>query len=326
MKNFLRTVLVQNRTEGSDRTFQEDLPVNPLSAVVVTMRGDINTVDTDEPLADFYGCIPSLGIMYRGQDIVRGSLRDLAVLNAMVTGITPFGNKPQDAAAETWALTVMICLGRAPYNSMECFPAVKRGDLRLEVVVDTLVNDVDLVELQIETIELLDAQPANYIKYTTGGITFASTGQENVRLPIGNPLLGVLLFGTTVPTAAVQTATWEQMRTKIDNVEQFYAKMNWDSAQGESQRRIKGSLDFLSQHAHRYNGAAAAFASTLGPIRPSATGLLEQYAYLDFDPMGDGEYMLETAGRADVVIQRDSGTADAGRYLPVELVAIAGAA
>jgi hypothetical protein len=325
MGNFLRTVLVQNRLEGADRTFQEDLPVNPLSAIVVTMRGDINTVDTDEPLSDFYGCIPSLGIMYRGQDIVRGSLQDLAVLNAMMTGLTPFGSKPQDAAGETWSLSVMICLGRAPYNSKECFPAVKRGDLRLEMQIDTVLNDVDLLDVQIETIELLDAQPESYVKYTTGGVTFSSAGQENVRLPIGNPLLGVLLFGSTVPTAALQTSTWEQFRTKIDNVEQFYAKMNWDSAQGESQRRIKGSLDFLSQHAHRYNGAAAGFASTLGPIRPSASGLLEQYAYLDFDPMGDGEYMLETAGRADVVIQRDSGVAGAGRFIPLELVGIAGA-
>jgi hypothetical protein len=315
---------VQNRVEAADRTFQEDLPVNPLAMILVTLRGDINTADTDEPLADFFATIISLGVMFRGQDIIRGSLIDLAVMNALLTGWVPFGQRVQDAGAETWSLTIPISLGRRPYDGNECFPAVKRGDLRLEVVLDTLVNDVDLVEIQIETVELLDANPKQFIKYTTGGVTFASTGQEVVRLPIGNPLLGCLLFGTTVPTAAVRTATWEQVRTKVDNVEMGYARTNWDTLQGVSAGRIKGTLDFLSQHGHRYNGAAAAFATTLHPIRPSASGVLEQYAFLDFDPLRDDSYMLETAGRADVVIQRDAGTADAGRFIPVELVAVSG--
>lgn len=323
MLNFLRTVLVQNRAEAADRTFQEDLPVNPLSMILVTLRGDINTADTDEPLADFYNTVTSLGVMFRGQDIVRGSLKDLAVLNAALTGWTPFGQKPQDAATETWSLTVPICLGRRPFDPDECFPAVKRGDLRLEMTVDTVVNDVDLLELQIETVELLDADPKQFCKYTAGGTTFASTGQEVVRLPIGNPLLGVLLFATTVPTAAATTSTWEQLRTKVDNVESGYARTNWDTLQGEIVRRIVSPTDFLAQHSHRYNGAAAAFASALHPIRPSASGMLEQYAYLDFDPLKDGSYALETAGRADVVIQRDSGTADAGRFIPIELVSVA---
>jgi hypothetical protein len=294
--------------------------------ILVTLRGDINTADTDEPLVDFFNTIISLGVMFRGQDIIRGSLRDLAVLNAMVTGIPPFGEKPQAVVANTWSLTVPICLGRRPYDPKECFPAVKRGDLRLEVNVDTLVNDVDLLDLQIETVELLDADPKQFLKYTTGGLTFVSTGQETARLPIGNPLLGVLLFGTTVPTSTLQTATWEQLRIKVDNVESYYARTNWDTMVGESIRRIHGPVDFLAQHSHRYNGAAAAFATALHPIRPSTSGMLEQYAYLDFDPLMDDSYMLETAGRADVVIQRDSGTADAGRFLPVELVSVAGSA
>jgi len=326
MGNFLRTVLVQNRSEIADRTFQEDLPVNPLSLILVTLRGDIDTVSIDEPLADFYSIVPSLGVMFRGQDIVRGSLQDLAVLNAMVTGQTPWGSKVQDAAAETWSLTVPIAFGRRAFDEKECFPAVKRGDLRLEMTLDASVNDLDLLSLQIETVELLDADPERFLKYTTGGITFASTGQENVRLPIGNPLLGVLLFGTTIPTGAVNTATWEQIRTKLDNVEMGYARTNWETLMGESNRRMRGNDHWLSQHAHRVDSTTAtdAFVTSLSPIRSGTQGVLERYAYLDFDPNKDSSYMLETAGRADVVIQRDAGTADAGRFIPVELQSVAG--
>lgn len=321
--HFLRTVLVQNRAQAADTTFQEDLPVNPLSQILVTMRGVITTADTAEPLTDFFDSITSLGVMFRGQDVIRGSLRDLAMLNAAVTGQAPWGQKIQDAGAEVWSLTVPINLGRRPYSPDECFPAVRRGDLRLEVTIDTVVNDVDLVEVQIETVELLDANPSKFLKYTSNAITFATTGQEIVRLPIGNPLLGVLLFSTTVPTAAARTATWEQLRIKVDNVESYFARANWDTLQGDLMRRVKSDMLFLSQHVHRFNGAAVAFADTLGPTRVGASGMGERYAYLDLDPLGDGRYMLETAGRADVTIQKDVGVADAGRFIPVELVSVA---
>lgn len=326
MANFLRSVLIQNRAEAADRTFQQDLPVNPLTQILFTIRGVMTAADTNNPLSDIYATIPSLAVRYRGQDIIRGSLLDLAVLNACVSGCPPFGYLPQDAAGESWSLTVRINLGRKAYDVNECFPAVRRGDLVLEATVDTVVNNVDLVDLQVETVELLDETPKQYLKYTTSQNTFVSTGVETVRLPIGNPLLGCLLFGTTTPTAALQTATWEQFRTKVDNVEALYAAANWATAHGELTRRIMGDLMHLRDHGHRFNGAAAAFANTLEPIRVGAQEGLEQYAYLDFDPMNDSSFMLETAGRADVTIQRDAGTADLGRFIPIELVSIGGQA
>jgi len=321
---FLRTVLVQNRAEAADRTFFEDLPVNPLTVILLTLRGVITAADTANPLADVYGTIPALAVTYRGQDVVRGSLQDLAVLNALVSGWSPFGFGMQDGAAEVWSLTVPICFGRRAFDPAECFPAVRRGDLRLEVQVDTVVNNVDLVTVQIETVELLDETPKRFLKYTTNQRTFAGTGEESVRLPIGNPLIGVLLFGTTIPVAAATTATWEQIRTKVDNVETMYARANWDTMHGGLLRRLRGDTSRLQDHFHRYNGAAAAFANTLE--RAELVGPLANYGYLDFDPLGGGEFQLETAGRADVTIQRDVGVADVGRFIPVEVVTVGGAA
>lgn len=320
MPNFLRTVMVQNRVEAADRTFQEDLPVNPLSLVLVTLRGDLVAADINTPLADMYGTVPEIGIMFRGQDIIRGSLADIAMVNAVAFGLIPWGYRQQDAIDEIWSLTVPICLGRRAYDSDECFPAVRRGELRLEATIDVTLNNANLEELQIETVELLDATPKSFVKYTPGTRTFTTTGQERVRLPIGNPLMGVLLFGTTVPNLAVRTATWEQLRTKIDNVEYGYARTNWDSLHGEMGRRLKGFPDFISQHIHRFNGAAAGFAATLANGRDS--GIIENYGYLDFDPGMDGSSVLETSGRADVEIQRDVGTADLGRFTPIEIVSV----
>lgn len=323
MPNFLRTVLVQNRAEAADRTFQEDLPVNPLSVVIITLRGAIVAADVVTPLADMLNTMPDVGIQFRGQDIVRGSLADLAILNSVAHGWSPWGQKIQDAVSETWSVSVPLLLGRKPYNPLECFPAVRRGELRLQATIDVVLNNARLDQLQIETVELLDGAPTHFVKYTTNTRTFATVGQDVVRLPIGNPLTGVLLFGTTIPTGLVRTATWEQFRLKLDNVEYGYAATNWDSLSGESGRRLRGFPDFVAQHIHRYNGAAAAFANTLTNQRD--TGILDSYAYLDFDPLMDYTGQIETTGRADVVIQRDAGTADLGRFIPIELVTVAGA-
>lgn len=323
MANFLRSVLVQNRAEAADRVFTEDLPVNPLTQILVTLRGVVTESDTVAPLADILALMPAVGVSFRGQDLVRGSLADLAMVNAIVCGSRPWGTLPQVSDAGTFAVTVPITFGRRPYLVKECLPAVRRGDLVLECQVDTLVTNVDLVSVQIETVELLDETPEAYLKYTTAAHTFSGTGEEDVRLPIGNPLVGVLLAGTTVPTTTATTATWERLRLRVDNVEALYARANWDSLHGELGRQVGGDLSFLMDHVHRANGAAAAFADTTAALRGAA--LSELYAYLDFDPLGDGMYLLETAGRADVVIHRDAGTADLGRFLPIELVPVRGA-
>lgn len=322
-KSFLRTVLVQNRSESADRVFQEDLPVNPLSAILVTLRMQNAAATPASAIADYYAMMTDVGVTFRGQDVIRGSLLDLAVLNAIVTGWTPWGYLQFSADDAFMSLTVPICFGRRPFDGKECFPSTRRGDLVFEATVDAATTEFDTLSVQIETIELLEQQPERFLKYTTVANTFSTTGQEAIRLPIGNPLLGALLFGTTVPAAAARTATWEQLRLKIDNVEAGYARTNWETLHGEIMRRIKGDALFLHGHNHGVNAAGAGEEDTDLVIRQA--GALNSYGYLDYDPWMDGEFAIDTAGRADVVIQRDSGTADAGRCLPVELVRVQGA-
>lgn len=320
MASFLRTVLVQNRAEGVDRTFQEDLPVNPLTQILITIRAINVTIDVARPIIDLLNMVSDLAVIFRGQDIIRGPLRDLAVLNARVCESPPFGMLRQDLDNEVISITVPICFSRRPFWTNEAFPAVRRGDLRLEMTVDAVVNNFDNLVLQIETVELLDINPERHLKYVRNTVEFATTGEERVPLPIGNPLLGVLLSGDTSPIAAARTSTWEQIRTKIDNVEFGYARVNWDSLVGEMLRGMRRPIPRLEDHGHRVIVDTTVDVTSLAQV--AITQYLEEYGYLDFDPLMDGSYMIATQGRNDIEIQRDVGTADTGFFYPVELLPV----
>src|SRR5262245_62260628 len=63
-----------------------DLPVNPLSAVLLTL--EVTNVapaalDTYQAIDDVIDQITSLIIKHKGENIIQGSLRDLMVLNAV---------------------------------------------------------------------------------------------------------------------------------------------------------------------------------------------------------------------------------------------------
>jgi len=49
-------------------------------------------------------------------------------------------------------------------------------------------------------------------------------------------------------------------------------------------------------------------------------GFFDQYALLDFDPLNDGSYLLDTAGRARVHLRINADVADAIRIIPTELI------
>lgn len=320
MASFLRTVLVQNRAEAADRVFQEDLPVNPLSMILVTIRALNATIDLTRPIRTLLNMVTDLAVIFRGQDIIRGPLRDLAVLNARVCGAPPFGMLRQFDNDQVWSVTVPICFSRTPFWTNEAFPAVRRGDLRLEMNIDVAVTNLDGLILQIETVELLDVNPERHLKYVRNTVEFATTGEERVPLPIGNPLLGVLLTGDTSPITTARTSTWEQIRTKIDNVEFGYARVNWDSLVGELLRGMRRPILRLEDHGHRVIVNDTVDVTSLEQV--AITQFLEEYGYLDFDPLLDGAYMIATQGRNDIEIQRDVGTADTGFFYPIELLSV----
>lgn len=327
MPQILRTVLIPDEAQAADGAPSFDLPVNPLTCVLITVKALNNVLLDYRYITALLSMITDVRITYRGASIIQGSLTDLAVLMTKLTGWSPWQGNAVEVDNDVRFLTVPICFGRKAYDANECFPATRRGDLVMTLQTDVSLTGADGLILQAETIELLEAQPTQFIKVTTTSKISNAVSEHDIELPIGNDLLGVLLRDASPPLAAAFTAQFGAVALEVDNVETVYAQANWESLHGELLRDAPGLLS-LQPHIHSVNAAGVARENTLEQqMGDAASILLDSYAYLDLDPMHDGTYALKTAGAARVNLRVDTqvASATAMRVLPVELVPIAGA-
>ena len=324
MAQFLRTVLQQDVSLAAS-TVQNpvDLPVNPLSHILLTVKALNNTatITNHRFLVSLMAFISNVEVLFKGQAIMSGSLQDLAVLNALLTGVTPWQSNAVETDNSVRMATFMLSFSRRPYWMMEAFPPVRRGELQLRLTSGAAPTGLDTLVLQTETVELLDATPERFLKYTTQTKTPNATGNHDVDLPVGNPILGVQLFGTTVPTVASFNASIGQVRSLVDNVEVGFAETNWETLHGELGRRLKGMMEYQG-HIHSVNAAGAGREDT--EQQEVEQEVSENYAYLDFDPLNDMSFALMTANRARVHLRINADVADAIRVIPVEMVSVRG--
>lgn len=323
---FLRSRLIQNETltaAGSMRT--DDLPVNPLTAILVTLRGQNDAINVAATWANIMAVISRLEILYKGQAIVSGSLADLAAVYYHLTGKFPFlGRQSAEADEANFWVTVPILFGPRVFDRDWCFPAVRRGELQMQITPGSAFTNQNDLTLQVETIELLDAQPKRFLKYTTISKTPTATGDHDVDLPLGNPIRGVQLFGTTVPVDGATTTSIDQLRLLVDNVEHGYAFTNWQTLCGESALWRNQPWVGAELVARLTGGAPAANDDTRALEAP--TSFLRNYAYLEYAPNGLDDYRLMTEGKGRVHLRINAGDTQPIRAMPVEEIAIQGAA
>lgn len=325
MPRFLRSRIVQDEAiaaAGATRT--DDMPVNPLSLILYTLKAQVLAANTTASLANLLAIMSRIELIYKGQSIISARPEDLYAMAYYLLGNAPLQGRKSDAAANArvW-VTLPIMLGRHYLDGKECFPAVRRGELQLQSTPATSFTNLTLPTLQIETMELLEAAPEKFLKYTTITKTPSATGDHDVDLPIGNPVLGVLLFGTTVPVDGSENASFNQLRLLVDNVEYGYALTNWESMKGHES--LIAPADWQASEGSVRTGAAAPAANELLEAYQWASSFLRNYAFLPFGERGMDDYALMTEGRSRVHFRINADVADAIRVLPVELIAVAGA-
>lgn len=327
-KRFLRSIVsdFQTLTASADIT-PIDLPVNPLSRLILTLAFTKNVAaqatNLGQLMMPILQSITDLSIRHRGENIIQGSLMDIAVMNAMLTGQPPAVGEIAQADNEIQFVSIPINFSRVPFWHEEAFPATQRGNLRFFMTAGAISALYDAFSWSLEAVELIEDNPTRFLKYTTLTRAIAASGRQKIPLPIGNDILGALLFDPSDETDATNSYAFGKVKLLKDNVEQYFAESNWESLRDTMTRRLP---NWTQAWGHIHAQAAADTATGEEQITVADRPPL-QYGYLDFDPLKDASYALETAGAASLDLDMNSDVSSGTvRVLPVELVNVPGAA
>lgn len=318
---YLQSIVSPNSDLAASATITPiDLPVNPLSFLLLNL--EVTNVapaalDTYQAIDDVIDQITSIIVKHKGESIIQGSLRDLMVLNAAKFGAFPGWHSMSQVDDDVRTFSFPLCFGRRMYDPKEAFPATTRGNLTFELTAGADGAGYDDINMSLEAVELIEADPETYCKYTTQART-SVVGQFDQSLPIGNPILAILGFDTTMAAQGTGGSSWGTIKLLKDNVEQYFPQSDAQVLAAMLAGKLYRGGSWIG-HTHQFNGAAAGLDETDEADYRDAVGCLG-YFLLDFDPLGDGSYQLETEGAADLKIRGNGDAAAAVRLLPVELV------
>jgi len=292
-----RTIIVNDEAQAAGAAPIYDLPINPLSHLIFNFKFLNKAAEVG--LAEVLAKISKINIARGGQTSLDINLADLWAKNCQMFGHEPiFTNKVATDNA-TRILTLVLPFGRKLFDPKECMPASPYGDFKLTITTTATETTMDGVIFLIEAVELIGASPTQFLKMTTLAKTPAATGEMNVPIPIGNQLVDLLLWATTVPTATAWTATMDWVKLLRDNVEDSIAKASWEGLHGDLLQKI----GYLGDHGAAYGA-----------------DLLSLYGLLDFDPVGDSGLLIPTAGAADIDLRVNAGDTNPFRVIVSELV------
>jgi hypothetical protein len=324
MARYLHTV-VQPNTDlvASVSVTPFDLPVNPLSFLLLRFQVTNtapSTMDRTSLVDDVMTQITGIRVLHKGEQIISGSLRDLAALNAVYQRAFPGWSHASAIDDAIRSVVFPICLGKRMYDPESCFMATSRGNLRFEMDAGADGGAYDDINFSVEAVELIEAAPKNYLKYVRQA-RVSVLGQFDAPLPIGNPLLGILLYDTGLGESTDEVLSWGTVKLLKDNVEQYYPLSDFEVLAGMFASQAGDRFGLTAGHVHGFIAPGPAADVSDEAALAVARGM-QGYAYLDFDPLRDGSYRLETAGAADIKIRGQGDEATDVRYYPIEEVSI----
>mgnify|MGYP001598309843 CR=1 FL=1 len=130
---YLKSLLANREAVVADTVITYDLPVNPLSLIDIDIEAALSAAYTQVTMANLAAIFDRVEVLFKGSSVLSLSGADLLAYNAMVTGrFPPILNHAIGSASEQVA-RFRIPFGRYPYSGVECFPAVRRGELQLRL-------------------------------------------------------------------------------------------------------------------------------------------------------------------------------------------------
>ena len=301
-----------------------DLPVNPLSHVLLTVKGarlDMAVTDVPPPLG-LLSTFEKIEVLYKGSAVFSMSGVDAFACGLLVNNFETWGVNAGDVEDYEWAQTLLIAMTRMLYSASECFPRTSRGELILQITYAAANAEFDDLRLQIETVELPDASPAQFIKQTTLSATPTANVPFDLSLPIGNPISELVIWQHQIQAADTDVAGLDKLEILVDNKNRFYPESFVEVLQNMT-GRMRCPPGYWGAHTHKLMGGTFAQGDQTSAQKPEDHPIC-CYLHLPFDIFRNGEYALQTAGASDVTLRMDVAAFGAFRIIPVEVVQSSG--
>jgi hypothetical protein len=295
----IRSRIVERHTVATE-VIQENLPINPISHLVITMDG-YNVTD-EATLAEILAFINNVQVTRSGQTIVDVQSEDLYGVNAYLHRGLPTLTGKLATDNEQRTITLIVPFGRKPFDIKECYPATKRGELTLRVDTTVPATSFDNATISIDAVELVGASPERWLKtYRKALSAPGATGEHEFELSIGNQLVCCQFRLVTVPTTSSHAYGIDVVKLLIDNREYGIASADMMCLMGERSRRCGDPVATIA-------------AQGLSP--------LELIAWLDFDPVGNDEWLIDTSGKNSVKLNLNYGVNEACNLTTLELAKV----
>lgn len=323
MAKYIRSISTPQETVTVDTVDTKDLPVNPISFLLLHLKFLNAGARTKATLANILATLDQVTVKFRGTSVIALSGEDLFAYGTLLWRRFMQQVNVVDLDNAVRSFTLPIPFGLRPFDPDFAFPATARGNLVIDLDWAASFTNLDGLSFAIEVVELPEATPSRWLRATTLSLTPGATGDNDMALPIGNPLLMAILFGTTIPTGTTTTRTINAASLLADNQQIYVPRIEFESLHNAMGLRVPGINPFDDHH-HLENsgGAYAQYADTASAEQDDH--ILAQYGLIDFDPLDDGSYLLDTAGLADLKLRIDAGDTNAVRVIPVEVHGVAG--
>ena len=315
--DFFRSVIASDITEA-DGVKTYDLQIRPTSHLVIGVKVLNLTANTKATRAQILGALEKVEILRFGATEVALSGADLYALNCILLGHEPIQHNVTNLENSTRMIPLIVPFGRKLYDPNECFPETKAGESVLKLTIDIADTGYDGYISLIEQVELPGAKPKNYLRYMTKDYTPTATGAYEVDLPRGVPYVGILLWGTTVPTGTAWTTTIDKLRLLVNNTERYYGQCNWETLNAELINKCDPTTHY-DDHIHMGELGTEFTQNTDVDVAEQNDNALSNYIYLDFSPRGGDDFLLQTKDLTGLTLDITAGDTNATRIIPVEL-------
>jgi len=275
------------------------------------------------PFMSIPALLDRIEVLYKGSAVYSLSGIDAMASGILVNGFESWGVNAVDVENAEWAVTLLVPLTRILYSPIECFPASTRGELILQPTYSAASAEFDDVRMQIETVELLGASPAQFIKQTTLSATPTANVPLDIPLPIGNNISDIIIWQHQIQVDGSDVAAIDKMEILVDNVNKFYPESFTETIQNMA-GRMRAAPGYWGSHVHKTPVTPAVAGGEVTPVVPE-NHIIACYMHMPFDIFRNGEYALKTAGASAVLLRLDVAAFGALRIIPVEVVGSAGA-